>query len=84
MFMKKYEEMSGDEILRIVNKGGADLVKLNQEVADYLNKLNLSERAEYVISDTEISCIAAVFGGLFTAAEVEEYVNQEFPEKEDF
>lgn len=82
--MKKYEEMSGDEILHIVNKGGADLVKLNQEVADYLDKLNLSEKAKYVISDTEISCIAGMFGGLFTAAEVEKYVKQEFPEEEDF
>lgn len=81
--MKKYEEMSGDEILRIVNKGGADLVKLNQEVADYLDKLDLSERAKYAISDTEISCIAEMFGGLFTAADIEEYVNQTFTE-EDF
>lgn len=81
--MKKYEEMSGDEILHIVNKGGADLAKLNQEVANYLDKLDLSEKAKYVISDTEISCIAAEFGGLFTAADVEEYVNQTFTE-EDF
>lgn len=78
--MKKYTEMTRKEITDIVNSGGSDRVKLNEEVADYLDSLNLSSRAMDVISGTDISVMAEVFGGLMTAEEVENYIEEYFAE----
>lgn len=78
--MKKYTEMTRKEIKDIVNRGGSDRVKLNREVADYLDSLNLSSRAMDVITGTDISVMAEVFGGLMTAEEVENYIEEYFAE----
>lgn len=50
--MKKYAEMNSEEIRQIVNRGGDKLVKLNQQVGDYLDSLELSERARGIIANT--------------------------------
>ena len=55
-------------------------MKLNEEVMDYLDSLNLSSRAMDVISGTDINVIAEVFGGLITAEEVENYIEKYFAE----
>ena len=81
--MKKYEDMSVNEISRIVNKGGADLVTLNEQVIDFLDRLDLSERARDAIASTEIHIMAEEFGGLMTADEVEKYVEEYYPEEEE-
>lgn len=81
--MKKYEDMSVNEISRIVNKGGADLVTLNEQVMDFLDRLDLSERARDAIDSTEIRIMAEEFGGLMTADEVEKYVKEYYPEEEE-
>ena len=81
--MKKYEDMSVNEISRIVNKGGADLVTLNEQVVDFLDRLDLSERARDAIASTEIRIMAEEFGGLMTADEVEKFVQEYYPEEEE-
>lgn len=81
--MKKYEDMSVNEISRIVNKGGADLVTLNEQVVDFLDRLDLSERARDAIASTEIRIMAEGFGGLMTADEVEKFVQEYYPEEEE-
>ena len=81
--MKKYEDMSVNEISLIVNKGGADLVTLNEQVMDFLDRLDLSERARDAIASTEICIIAEEFGGLMTADEVEKFVQEYYPEEEE-
>ena len=80
--MKKYEDMSVNEISRIVNKGGADLVTLNEQVMDFLDRLDLSERARDSIASTEIRIMAEEFGGLMTSSEVEKYVEEYYPDEE--
>ena len=81
--MKKYEDMSENELSRIVNKGGSDLVTLNEQVMDFLYRLDLSERARDAIASTEIRIMAEEFGGLMTADEVEEFVQEYYPEEEE-
>lgn len=76
--MKNYTEMTRNEIFEIVKRGGDAKRKLNQEVADYLDGLKLSDRAEDIIHGTEISGMAENFGGLFTAEEVEEYIRENY------
>ena len=78
--MKKYTEMTRKEIKDIVNRGGSDRVKLNEEVMDYLDTLDLSSKARDVITGTDISIMAEVFGGLMTAQQVEDYVKEYFSE----
>lgn len=80
--MKRYEEMTREEINAIVNRGGADLRQLNAQVSDHLNGLELSRQALAVIHDTDLNSIAECFGGLFTAEEVEEYIAESYPEEE--
>lgn len=76
--MKKYykscQELTQQEINEIVKKGGDALVKLNNEVAEYLDNLNLSEHARDVITSTDIAIMADCFGGLYTSEEVESFV----------
>lgn len=81
--MKKYEDMSANEISQIVNKGGADLVTLNEQVMDFLDRLDLSERARDAIASTEIRIMVEEFGGLMTADEVEKFVQEYYPEEEE-
>lgn len=78
--LKSYTEMNQNEINQIIHKGGSRLTKLNSMVADYLNTLNLSDRARYVISDTQINSMAEVFGGMRSEEEIEEYIEREYPE----
>ena len=78
--MKKYTEMTRKEIADIVNRGGSDRVKLNEEVMDYLDTLDLSSKAREVITGTDISIMAEVFGGMMTAEEVENYIEEYFAE----
>lgn len=80
--MKKYTQMNMKEISRIVNRGGADLVRLNNQVRDFLDHLDLSERARDAIDSTEIRIMAEEFGGLMTADEVEKFVREYYPEEE--
>ncbi len=77
--LKNYTEMDQNEINQIIRKGGSRLTKLNSMVADYLNTLNLSDRARYVISGTPINSMAEVFGGM-RSEEIEEYIEREYPE----
>lgn len=72
--MKDYKEMSMEEIEEIRRRGGDDLNKLNQAVADYLDDLDLSGEALEVVADTPINSMAEAFGGCFTSEEVEEVV----------
>lgn len=79
--MKKYAEMNSEEIRQIVNRGGDKLVKLNQQVGDYLDSLELSERARGIIANTDENSIAECFGGLMSAQEVESFIREEYPEE---
>lgn len=78
--MKKYTEMTRKEITDIVSRGGSDRLKLNEEVMDYLDTLDLSSKAREVITGTDISIMAEVFGVLMTAEEVENYIEKCFVE----
>lgn len=78
--LKNYTEMDQNEINQIIRKGGSRLTKLNSMVADYLNTLNLSDRARYVISGTSINIMAEAFGGMRSEEEIEEYIEREYPE----
>lgn len=53
---------------------------INQITADKLDKMELSERARNIISQTYINIMAECFGGLETAEEVEEYIREEYQE----
>ena len=77
----KYTEMSREQICQIVNRGGDKLVKLNQQVGDFLDCLELSERARDIIANTDGNSIAECFGGLMSAQEVENYILEEYPEE---
>lgn len=55
---------------------------INQITADKLDKMELSERARNIISQTDINIMEECFGGLETAEEVEEYIREEYPEEE--
>ena len=78
----KYAEMTSEEIRQIINRGGSELAKLNQQVADFLDGLELSSRSREIISQTDINVMAECFGGLETAEEVEEYIRAYYPEEE--
>lgn len=73
-YYKSYQELTQQEINEIVNRGGDSLRRLNNEVAEYLDNLNLSERARDVITSTDIAIMADCFGGLYTSEEVENFV----------
>lgn len=81
--MKKYTEMTKNEIDEIIRRGGDKKTRLNQEVADHLHSLNLSERARDVIAATDINAMAEAFAGLLTAEEVEEEIAENYPEEEE-
>lgn len=78
--MKEYTEYTRKEINEITKRGGEK--KLNQMVADYLDSLDLSERAREIICDTDFNCMAICYGGMFTAEEVEECINNEYGEED--
>lgn len=74
----KYEEMTMDQINEITRRGGDQLRKLNKAVADYLDGLELSDKARDQISQTDFNNMADVFGGCFTSEEVEEVAKQAY------
>lgn len=67
---------SSMEIQKIVKRGGDALRQLNQEVADYLDTLKLSEEAREAIAGTDMAAMAETFGGLYSEKEVEEFVSE--------
>ena len=69
--MKEYTEYTRKEINEITKRGGDDLKKLNQMTADYLDSLDLRERAREIICDRDFNCMAICYGGMFTAEEAE-------------
>lgn len=80
--MKNYTEYTRNEINEITKRGGDDLKKLNKMVADYLDGLDLSDRARAVISDTDFNCMAICFGGMLTAEEIEEDIKDQYGEED--
>ena len=76
--MKDYKEMTREEINAIIRKGGNELKKLNQAVADYLDGLDLSKEAHSIIANTDINNMAEWFGGLFTRAQIEECIRENY------
>lgn len=78
--MKNYTEYTRKEINEIVKRGGDDLKKLNQMTADFLDTLELSEKAMEVVCDTDFNSFADAFGGMFTSEEVEEFINENYPD----
>ena len=79
--MKEYTKYTRAEILNIVAKGGDECKKLNQMTANYLERLDLSDRAQAIICGTDFNSIAVCFGGTLTAEEIEEYIKDEYSEK---
>ena len=56
---------------------------MNQQVADFLDSLKLSDRARNIIAQTDIASMSECFGGLETAEEVEEYIRDNYPDDEE-
>ena len=56
---------------------------MNQQLADFLDSLKLSDRARSIIAQTDITLMSECFGGLKTAEEVEEYIRDNYPEEEE-
>lgn len=54
----------------------------NQEVANRLAGMNLSQRAQDVINNTAINVLADLFGDLQTEEDVEAYVAENYPSEE--
>lgn len=52
--------------------------QLNQQTADFLDTLNLSERARDVIAETDFAIMHEVFGQMKSAEEVEEFVKENY------
>ena len=63
-------------------KGEGDMKK-NQEAADFLDSLKLSDRARSIIAQTDINMMAECFGGLETAEEVEDYIRENYPDDQE-
>jgi hypothetical protein len=73
-----YSNMTMDEINETVKRGGDKLLKLNKMVSNHLDGLKLSQEARNIIAETDGRCIAEVFGGLFTAEDVERFINDNY------
>lgn len=54
----------------------------NQEVANRLAGMNLSQRAQDVIHNTDLNVLADLFEGLKTEEDVEAYVAENYPSVE--
>lgn len=81
--MKKYTEMTNQEINEIVNRGGDERRKLAQMVGEHLDSLELSQKARGIINTSDQYGIVEVFGGLFTAEEIERFVAENFGQDEE-
>lgn len=78
----EYLNMTQYELDNIISRGGDKKVKLNQMVGDHLDTLELSEKAQDIIANTSFDCLADIFAGLFTAEEVEAFINETFKDEE--
>lgn len=67
--------MTRKEVNKIVRQGGDALNKLNKEVAEYLDELDLSSDARSIIAGTDFNLLADCFGG-YSAEEIEEIVKE--------
>ena len=56
------------------------IMNLNEITADKLHNMNLSERAAYIVADTDINIMYEVFGGLETPEEVEAFIEENYKE----
>lgn len=54
----------------------------NQEVANRLERMNLSQRAQDVIHNTDLNVLADLFEDLKTEEDVEAYVAENYPSTE--
>lgn len=57
--------------------------QINQETADFLDALNLSERARKQIESTDFYSLHDIFGEMKTAEEVERFIAENYGEEED-
>lgn len=67
--------MTREQIEQIIKSGGDRLEKLNREVAQELDNMDLSDQARDMIASTDINCIAEMFGGM-DAQEIEALVEE--------
>ena len=78
--MKAYTEMTMDEIREIVNRGGDEKRNLNIAVQEHIESMidQLSDKAREVFLNTDCNGLAEVFGGIFTAKELNEFVKDNY------
>ena len=78
--MKAYTEMTMDEIRVIVNRGGDEKRKLDIAVQEHIESIfdKLSDKAREVFLNTDCNGLAEVFGGIFTADELNEFVEDNY------
>lgn len=55
---------------------------INQQIADKLDAMELSDRTREIINDTDISLMSELFGGLETAEQVEEFISENYIDNE--
>lgn len=77
-YVKNYLEMTRSEILEVVRRGGDDKRKIDRIVSNHLRGLDLSEKAQGIIADTDINLMAESFGGLFLPRDVEDYILENY------
>ena len=82
--MKAYTEMTMDEIMEIVNRGGDKKRKLDIAVQEHIESIfdKLSDKAREVFLNTDCNGLAEVFGGIFTADELNEFVEDNYSDDE--
>ena len=82
--MKAYTEMTTNEIMEIVNRGGDEKRKLDIAVQEHIESMidQLSDKAREVFLNTDCSGLAEVFGGIFTADELNEFVEDNYSDDE--
>ena len=78
--MKNYLEMTMDEIRAIVNRGGDEKRNLNIAVQTHIENIfdELSDEARDIFLNTDCNGLAEVFGGLYTAKDINDYIKNEF------
>lgn len=78
--LENYTELTKDEINDIIKRGGDAKKQLNKAVMDYLDTLDLSDKARSFNNDTDPVC--ECFVGMYTAEEIEAYVSETYGEEE--
>lgn len=84
MTTKEYTEMSRDEMSRIINRGGDKKRELDIAVQTHIENIfdELSDKARYIFLNTDCNGLAEVFGGLYTAKDINDYVNESYDDDE--